>query len=65
MRFSNFLLALSVLGSSIAANNPFARRDGSSVDDKTPTAVDEKTAVEAKRFIVEFAQVSTFLAMYL
>jgi hypothetical protein len=53
MRFSNFLLVLSVAGSSIAANDPLARRD-----DNAP-AVDDKTAVEAKRFIVEFTPVST------
>ncbi|EHL00982.1 putative Minor extracellular protease vpr [Glarea lozoyensis 74030] len=49
MRFSNFLLVLSIAGSSIAANG---RRDDKS---PPPTEVDRKTAVQPKRFIVEFA----------
>ncbi|KAH8586559.1 putative minor extracellular protease vpr [Bisporella sp. PMI_857] len=53
MRFSTLLVGLSVVGSSLAVHSrSHVRRD----DDTVPTETDIKTAVEAKRFIVEFSE---------
>lgn len=54
MRFTWFILGLSIAGSTIASHKHIMRRD----DDAAPTEADIKTAEAPKRFIVEFAEVS-------
>ncbi|KAG9231301.1 putative minor extracellular protease vpr [Amylocarpus encephaloides] len=55
MRFSTLLvLGLVGSGAAIQGGQPIWRRDGPS-DDSAPTDTDKKTAVEPKKFIVEFA----------
>lgn len=57
MRLLSVFLGLSVASSSFGLEGPHVwRRDNIST---APTEVDRKTAVEPKRFIVEFTQVSS------
>jgi len=57
MLLKNILLALSIAGSSFARHSPNVRRD----DDLAPTEADKKTALEPRRFIVEFSEVSNLV----